>query len=145
MQQEGKKKIIFGIVAAVIVIIIIVLAGVVIKNDKVDNNKANNSSKVENSSKVDNSSKVNSNSNTTSGQTEKLTLESVNVDDSKNNKKEDPWEDVSIIEETKDDGYLKDKDGNPVTTKKGKKKKEEYPGQNEGWSPIVPAEEVEND
>ena len=56
---------------------------------------------------------------------------------------EDVWENISVYEETKGEIYLTDKKGEYVTNKKGEKVTESYDGEADGWSPLVPAGEVD--
>ncbi len=55
---------------------------------------------------------------------------------------ESPWEDVTMIQETQSDNYMRDDKGNPVTDEKGEIVTEAYPGEAQGWSPLVPADEL---
>lgn len=63
------------------------------------------------------------------------------VGDSEN--AENVWEDVSVFEETKGEIYITDDKGEYVTDKKGEKVTESYEGEADGWSPLVPAGDVD--
>ncbi|MCR5737252.1 MAG: hypothetical protein K6G64_06355 [Eubacterium sp.] len=56
---------------------------------------------------------------------------------------ENVWEDVSVFEETKGEIYITDDKGEYVTDKKGEKVTESYEGEADGWSPLVPAGDVD--
>lgn len=56
---------------------------------------------------------------------------------------ENVWEEISVYEETKSEIYIKDENGEYVTDKKGEKVTESYEGEADGWSPLVPAEDIE--
>jgi hypothetical protein len=55
----------------------------------------------------------------------------------------DAWEDISVYEETKGEIYITDDKGEYVTDKKGEKVTESYEGEADGWSPLVPADDVD--
>ena len=52
----------------------------------------------------------------------------------KNNKETNYWDNISIIEESQNK--------EPKTNKKGETVTEEYPGQDDGWSPIVSPDDL---
>ena len=68
-------------------------------------------------------------------------------------KKDKAWDDVEVKEEgtkaakDKDVLYKRNKKGEIVTDKKGQKvtRKAEYPGEDEGWSPIVSPDDLKKD
>ena len=68
-------------------------------------------------------------------------------------KDKDPWSEVEVVEETtkskkdKEVLYKRNKKGEIVTNKKGEKvtRKADYPGEDDGWSPIVSPDDLKKD
>lgn len=68
-------------------------------------------------------------------------------DDKKDSDKDEDetnyWDNVQVIEDGGETEVLLDENGEKVTDEEGNFVYEEYPGQNDGWSPIVKPEDLE--
>ncbi len=53
------------------------------------------------------------------------------------------WDDIEVVEDGGDIKPLLDENGETVTNQDGDVVMEDYPGQNDGWSPIVRPEDLE--
>lgn len=144
--MDKKKKNIIAIALVAVIVIAIIVAVVVSKKSKdSDTPQTNNATAVQVETTV------------TAGNENVTTAENGNEDlpivgdettaksrksskksskkGNKNNKETNYWDNISIIEESQNK--------EPKTNKKGETVTEEYPGQDDGWSPIVSPDDLE--
>lgn len=137
--MDKKKKNIIAIAVVAVILIAIVVLVVVGRNNKDDKEKESMVTTT-----------VSTETTITDKNADKATdPQDLPVDDEETTKKKSGskkkdknketnfWDNVSVIEETQR--------SEPKTNKKGETITEEYPGQNDGWSPIVSPDDLEKD
>lgn len=118
--MDKKKKIIFGAVAIIVIIAIIIGILVINGTGKTDGDK-----KTENVSVT----------TTVSSDMEEVTFTDEPTEAKENEEETNFWDNVEVIEQTDSNEPKTDKNGETVT--------EAYPGENDGWSPIVSPDDLE--
>lgn len=145
IEMDKKKKNIIAIALVAVIVIAIIVAVVVSKKGKNDTPQTNNptAAQVETTVAAGNENVTtaeNGNEDLPVAGDETTAKSSKNSKKSskkgnKNNKETNYWDNISIIEETQNK--------EPKTNKKGETVTEEYPGQDDGWSPIVSPDDLE--
>jgi hypothetical protein len=120
--MNNKKSIIAG---AVILILVIVVVAVIALNGNNSNDNTALSTTVGSEQAI----------NETGADSEKTTSSDGNVSDDETNY----WDNVEVYEETTDSTTTKAKSKKTKRTKET----EAYAGEDDGWSPLVPADDVE--
>lgn len=128
--MDKKTKKIAGIAAIAVLIVLIIIVCVVMFNKGVTNNETTtlNKENVTSGTATQAADKKSDKDKANKSDEELPTFEQVT--EKKDNNK-DPFKDVEIYEETTKKGKTK------------KNKKEAYPGENDGWSPIVSPDDLE--
>ena len=145
IEMDKKKKNIIAIALVAVIVIAIIVAVVVSKKGKNDTPQTNNATvaQVETTVAAGNENVTTAENGNedlpvagdeTTAKSSKSSKKS-SKKGNKNNKETNYWDNISIIEETQNK--------EPKTNKKGETVTEEYPGQDDGWSPIVSPDDLE--
>ena len=129
-KQTSNKKKIYLIIAVLAVLIVVVILALCIGHRDADQKQSGENAVG--------ATKLQKNDESTQTD-ELLTIELIETSTAPD---EEPWENVSIIQDNQSDNYMRDDQGNPVTDENGEIVTESYPGEAQGWSPLVPADEV---